>query len=401
MRIAAVVWLGLVAGCQLSSNFDHLPEVGDASVPFGTIGGGSSDGGGGGGGGGTNFGDRLGPGNPYGDSLSATAVPTGALTIVETLDGGDFPPDLLVGTTANYVNNSTLLVAFDLSSKSAQWTGALPLARGRIASDGADTICGFVNLTTDLACLSASTGALLFRKPTGVANAQITQLEILFASGRVFLYAGTDYVGTVFAFDVQSGAQLWTQATVRVQGRGLLFVGGDLVLGRVAVNPATGAVLATTAQPAGLLWEASGKAYFQTHDGKVALSYDPATHAWADATAALSVFFASFQTGAAAALSNPDCAALTEVASDGTVYGTIRSFSVGSNGALCRWNATTQATAWCVAVGRLPLEFRAHPNRIFLDGKVLDATTGQAVSDTYRLFFGHYAFASNQVFGVN
>jgi hypothetical protein len=102
-----------------------------------------------------------------------------------------------------------------------------------------------------------------------------------------------------------------------------------------------------------------------------------------------------------ATLSNPDCAALTGVAGDGTVYGTIRSFSGAATGALCRWNATTQATAWCVAVGRLPLEFRAHPNRIFLDGKVLDAATGQAVSDTYRLFFGHYAFASNQVFGVN
>jgi hypothetical protein len=398
MRIAAVVWLGLVAGCQLSANFDHSPEVGDASVAFGTIGGGTSDGGGGGG---TNFGDRLGPGTPYGDSLSETAVPTGALTVVQMLDGGYFPPDLLIGTTASYVNNSTLLVAFDLASKTAHWTGALPLARGRIASDGADTLCGFVNLTTDLACLSASTGALLFRKPTGLANAQITQLEILFASGRVFLYAGTDYAGTVFAFDVQSGAQLWTQASVLVQGRGLLFVGGDLVLGRIAVNPATGATLASTAQNAGLLWEANGKAYFQTRDGKMALSYDPATHAWADATAALSVFFASFQTGAAATLSNPDCAALTGVASDGTVYGTIRSFSGGATGALCRWNAITQATAWCVAVGRLPLEFRAHPNRIFLDGKVLDAATGQAVSDTYRLFFGHYAFASNQVFGVN
>ena len=392
----------MLCGCQIAATVDPTPEIGadGGEVPFGTIAGAAADGGNAPDGGATGFGDRRGPLNPWTDSLSAEPSRTTALTQIGQLAGssGD-GPDLVLGGTGIYTSSTAgATIAVDLATQKLSWTGAVRLGPGQMTTDGA-IVCGVVQSNNALACLDAATGAKKWQVATNlpVSTATRTQLELDLRGGRLTVYAGN--AASAAAFDATTGAQLWTKASAP-PGRALVFVGADLVLGSVAVDPATGATRATTThQSVGYLWQKDGKAYFQSDYRASALSYDPVAHVWADATATLATFFAGWQGNQH--FQYPNAYALTETADDGTFYGYLSQFSTSGGNVLCKWNASTQATAFCVPVTALS-SFRAHPNRVYANSTVFDAASGAtAPGETFNLFFGHFAFSGSNIFGVN
>ena len=381
-----------LGGCQITSTWDKAPEYTDAGeAAFGTIGGAST-------GGSSGFGDRRGATVPWADTVSSAAVPTGALTHVGRLPGRALGngPDLVFGDAGIGIlgGNSPGTLAVDLATMNIKWTATVILVSGQLATDGT-LVCGYVS-PTSLACLDAATGATKWQVTTTLAPSAYSQPDLVLRDGRLTIAVDR----SVAVFDLATGAKRWS-GTGAADGRLLVFVGDALVLGNVAVDPATGAQKSKSSEQTGdYLWQANGKAYFTNGYSPKAVSYDSATHAWADATGELSTFFAGWLGGRTNP--NPQPRVLTEPDADGTLYADVQQFSTGGGGSLCKWNATTQATAWCVDANAAVKQFRAHPNRLFVDGTVLDAATGQpANAETHRLFFGHFAFNGDEVFGVN